>query len=69
MSRFDYLAWDEKAEMIQQEFKRLVTNVENEIDQLSPSREKSLAYTALEEAYMWIGKAIRSDLLDRKNKT
>ena len=66
MSRFDYVKYDDKATDDQGAFKRVVEVLEIEIDQrLRPGRAKSLALTALEECYMWIGKAIRDDQIAR----
>lgn len=35
-------------------------------ENLTASREKSLALTKLEEAFMWVGKAIKADQLLRE---
>lgn len=68
MSRFDYVKYDEKAMKQQEEFKFVVTNFETIINALNSPRSKALAITKLEEAYMWIGKAIRDDLIERNGK-
>lgn len=61
-SRFDYVRYDEKSAELQAEFKALASNLESNIERtLKAGRERSLAITALEEVYMWIGKAIRND--------
>lgn len=66
MSRFDYVKYDEKATEIQAAFKGNLQSIEGfiEVAILSP-RAKSLALTKLEECYMWIGKAIRDDQIER----
>jgi hypothetical protein len=65
MSRFDYVKYDDKAAGSQDFFKRQVTVLELGLNSLPDSREKSLAMTKIEEAYMWIGKAIRDDQIKR----
>lgn len=66
MNRFDYVKYDESAisnqETFKQQFKTLESLVETNL--LSP-RAKALALTKLEEAYMWVGKAIRDDQIAR----
>lgn len=65
-SRFDYTKYDDKANMQQAEFKREVTHLEQLIESnLKSPRAKSLAITKLEECYMWIGKAVRDDQIER----
>lgn len=67
-NRFDYIAYDEKAkkdqELFKQKFQGLESHVESSL--ISP-RAKALTLTALEEAYMWVGKAIRDDQIKRSN--
>lgn len=66
MSRFDYVKYDEYAANQQSTAKAAVTIVESFIEQnLSSPRAKRLAFTKLEECYMWIGKAIRDDQIER----
>lgn len=66
MSRFDYVAYDEKAKKDQEKFKELVTEVESHVEsRISCPRSKALVLTKLEEAYMWIGKGIRNDQIKR----
>ena len=65
MSRFDYVAYDEKAQGQQLEAKEQVIVLESLIDGLKSPRARALALTKLEECYMWIGKAIRDDQIER----
>lgn len=70
MSRFDYVKHDEKASYDQVAFKAKVEALERLItEDLKSPRAKALALTKLEECYMWIGKAIRDDLLARIENT
>lgn len=66
MSRFDYVKYDDQAikdqAAFKQEFETLSVAVE--VSLKSP-RAKALVQTKLEEAYMWIGKAIRDDQIVR----
>lgn len=65
MSRFDYVRYDEPAMSQQAFFKSKFQTLENSIDGFRDGRSKSLALTALEEAYMWIGKMIRDEQIAR----
>lgn len=68
MSRFDYVEYDQTA-LGKQEFCRLsCRDLEHWIEQLLPKgRAKSLALTKLEETYMWIGKALRDEQIERNS--
>lgn len=63
--RFDYVAYDAQAQAAQVEAKVKMIEVEGLILKLGHSRATSLAFTKLEEVYMWIGKAIRDDQVKR----
>lgn len=68
MKRFDYVKYDEKAINHQSACKSICENLETVIGLIgAPSADlaKYLALNKLEEAYMWIGKAIRDDQLFR----
>lgn len=65
MSRFDYVKYDDIANEQQIAFKKKAQELEALIDQLVGGRARSLAFTSLEETYMWIGKAIRDEQIDR----
>lgn len=65
MSRFDYVKYDTEAAMKQENAKRWFECAESVIDGLQEGRAKSLAYTKLEECYMWVGKAIRDEQIAR----
>lgn len=67
--RFSYVAYDEMSQHIQLAFKRLFEEIETLLEQALPnSRPKSLVLTSLEEAYMWVGKAVRDAQIERKKK-
>lgn len=68
-TRFDYVGWDEKAQNLSDSLKSQCLCIEAMINPMADSREKSMAITKLEETFMWIGKAVRSDLLKRKAST
>jgi len=63
--RFDYVKYDDMATADQALFKRQCTSIETQIEQHKPGRAKALALTALEECYMWIGKMIRDEQIER----
>jgi hypothetical protein len=69
MSRFDYIAYDEESKTHQAELKSLFTALEDKLYTLANTRYISLAFTSLEECYMWAGKATRDDQLVRNNYT
>ena len=65
-NRFDYVQYDEKAKEDQALFKEMFQAVELAAEErLSSPRAKALVMTNLEQAYMWIGKAIRDDQIAR----
>jgi hypothetical protein len=59
--RFSYVRYDSIRAAKQQKFKELFEAVEGYSETLPDGRAKSLLLTALEEAYMWTGKAIRDE--------
>lgn len=65
MSRFDYVKYDDIASMQQASAKERFESVAAMIGSLGDGRAKALAFTKLEEAYMWVGKAIRDEQLVR----
>lgn len=73
-SRFDYVAYDSVASDLQNQAKKQVQELGVLIESLGRSqglppanvaRAKALAFTKLEEVYMWIGKAVRDDQIAR----
>lgn len=65
-NRFDYVKYDEKAISDQEQFKKQFQALESMVDfSLVSPRAKALVHTKLEEAYMWVGKAIRDDQIKR----
>lgn len=66
MFRFDYVKYDEESVQNQNEFKAQFENLDTTVScLLRDGRAKSLVLTKLEEAYMWIGKAIRDQQITR----
>lgn len=66
MSRFDYVKYDKESITAQASIKKEFENVASGVDlTLSAGRAKSLVLTKLEEAYMWCGKAIRDEQIQR----
>lgn len=64
--RFSYVKYDEVAVEKQEAFKKLFEELETLAEvSFKDSRPKSLFLTALEEAYMWTGKAIRDEQIER----
>lgn len=66
MGRFDYVKYDAAAQNLQQDFKLRFEELEAKVvADLKSGRAYSLVLTKLEEAYMWIGKAIRDEQIAR----
>jgi len=64
--RFDYVKYDTLASCAQDGFKAMVSELETHIEaSINCPRSKALALTKLEETYMWIGKGIRNDQINR----
>lgn len=65
--RFDYVKYDEQATWKQNAFKtRFEELCQLAQDALPDGRAKSLVMTKLEEAYMWVGKAIRDEQVAKR---
>lgn len=68
--RFSYVKYDEKAQLAQEKLKDAFETIEllgNIL--LKNGRPKSRFLTHLEEAYMWTGKAIRDEQIERNAGT
>ncbi len=64
--RFDYVKYDEIAATQQLGAKNLFIGVVEYVEaQVHAGRAKALVLTKLEEAYAWLGKAIRDDQIAR----
>lgn len=67
---FNYVKYDDTSIQKQETFKLMFEAIEDYANlTLSDSRPKSLLKTALEEAYMWTGKAIRDEQISRESQT
>jgi hypothetical protein len=64
-SRFDYVKYDEKAVEAQGNAKVACSGLEMLINAINSPRARALALTKLEEVYMWMGKGIRDDQIER----
>lgn len=66
-SRFDHVKYDDisnsKIELLKHEFEV----IDSMLTTLLPGRAKEIAFDRLEEAYMWVGKALRDEQLARTN--
>ena len=69
-NRFDYVAYDDEAKRCQAEAKKIMLALEYFIaGELVDGRPVQNALKALEECYMWIGKAIRDEQIQRNTDT
>ncbi len=67
MNRFDYyVKFDESAVKLQLRMKDQFLLLEKIINGAPDSRERALAYTRLEEAFMWATKAIRNEQYEKR---
>lgn len=65
---FIYVKYDEESVQKQETFRKMFEAIEDYANlTLKDSRPKSLLKTALEEAYMWTGKAIRDEQIERNS--
>lgn len=70
MSRFDYVEYDNESFENQRLFKLEIQSLENNVNiHINCPRSRALIMTKLEEAYMWIGKGIRNDQIERSKET
>lgn len=66
--RFDYVRYDDDAATAQKAFKQKFEELESMVSTAftaSAGRPSALILTKLEEAYMWVGKAIRDQQIAR----
>ncbi len=64
--RFDYVKYDDQATDTQSNFKMAFVALESMVEGLlTKGRAQALVLTKLEEAYMWVGKAIRDEQIAR----
>lgn len=68
--RFSYVRYDEQSVKKQEAMKAAFEAIEALAEaNLQNGRPKALVMTALEEAYMWVGKAIRDEQVARNSQT
>jgi hypothetical protein len=65
MSRFDYVRYDDTAIEKQDHIKQSVKSLAQAIEDFGDNRSTQLALNHLEECYMWVGKAIRDEQIER----
>lgn len=68
-SRFDYVRYDQESQDKQRVFKDHVEELDRMISTLECPRSTEYAIKALEECYMWVGKALRNEQLKRNVDT
>ncbi len=66
--RFSYVKYDAEAIAEQEAFKVKFEELEAMAAGLKAGRAQALFLTALEEAYMWTGKAIRDEQIERNSQ-
>jgi len=66
MNRFDYVKYDDSSQAVQDAFKKRFMELEDMVNhRLRAGRYTAMVHTKLEEAYMFVGKAIRDDQMAR----
>jgi len=66
MSRFDYVEYDKEAIETQKLFKKMFIDLESTVNlHIKCGRSKALVMTNLEETYMWVGKGVRNDQIEK----
>lgn len=65
MSKFNYVKYDERSEMLQNKFKKMVVDLDAMIMSFPNTHTRYNACAALEVFYMWVGKTIRDDQIQR----
>ncbi len=60
---FSYVRYNEHSTAVQAQFKTAFESLERMVLSLPPGRARALVMTKLEEAYMWVGKAVRDQQL------
>lgn len=66
--RFAYTKFDSQSQDSLAGFRDLFQQLEVHVDGLADGRAKALVYTKLEEAFMWVGKALRDTQIARTGK-
>ena len=64
-TRYDYVKYDDIATAAQQGFKAMFIELTIHVENLDPGVAKTIALQKLEEAYMWLGKALRDGQVQR----
>jgi hypothetical protein len=68
--RFSYVRYDSESMKKQEALKNMFEAIEKFVEEnLRPGRAQSLIFTYLEVAYMWTGKAIRDEQIERGVQT
>jgi len=68
MSRYDFVKYDEHAAKLSADYKKRFEELEAALNLdlgLRGKRSFATAMTKLEEAFMWVGKAIRDNQIER----
>lgn len=67
MSRYDFVKYDEQAAKLSNEYKQRFQELECYLyaDLGKGGRSLATALTKIEEAFMWVGKAIRDNQIER----
>ncbi len=63
--RFSYVKYDDVSVALQNRFRDLFESIEHLTTLLPNTRHSALVFTKLEEAYMWVGKAVRDAQIAR----
>lgn len=67
--KFDYLKFDEISEALQDEFKLHYDAILILSEKIADKRCRNYLISKLEESYMWTGKGIRQDQINRTSES
>lgn len=66
--RYEHIEFSVFQHNLHLKFRSLFKTIEKELDHIAPGRARSIVLTKIEEAYMWVGKAIRDEQREKYNK-
>ena len=61
MSRFEFIKYDDARTKKQKHYNDQFRDLERLVEQVTDTRTRSMILTKLEEAYLWVGKALRDE--------
>lgn len=66
MTRFGHVQFDDENKNLSKACREGCITLEAQLEKLPVSRERSIAFTKLEECFMWVNKALREKQIDKQ---